>query len=272
MFLKFSFFLLFNLFIINAFCQKTEWDSCLDFFKKQNLSYRDFERFHLNFKNKETTEEGQISIQNIYHRPLSADSCDYEQHLFALIKDKGNRSYTRYALNIISKENKIIYIELKELDQPKPIVQNKSSEYKQFIIDNQEDNNIPADTTHEYYNPAHLIFVGFNCREDGELLVENEADKLKKLIEAKNKTEILKWCCSLSPEIRCFGAIGLSYLKKNGLQLNDNELNLLEKISKEENLVYGCGGCIEGGYLHRVRDMFEKGKKLLEDKMPIPRA
>lgn len=268
--LKITLLLLLNLFLINAFSQGAAYEECTRFLAHKKISLFDFERFRTKFRDKGTDIEGQIVIENIYRRILYKE---YEQHLYSFSKNLGKRKYEYYALHIISMDNQIIFSELKKLGQDTTVsIQHKRQQYKELIQDIHSYTSFKPDTTHKYFNPPHLIFVGFNCKVDGEYDVEIEADTLKKLVQTKNKTEIIKWCLSLSPEIRCYGAIGLYHLQKNGVLLNDNERALLRRISKEQTSVYGCGGCVEGGYLHSVRGMYEQGKKDFKDELPMPRA
>lgn len=267
--LKTTLLLLLNLFFINAFSQDSAYEEYTHFLANPKLSIADFEKFRTQYRDKGTDIEGQIVIENIYRRTLSGE---YEQHLYSFSRNLGKRKYDYYALNIISIDNQIIFSELKKLNQDTVSIQHKCQQYRDLIQNMHSNTNFKPDTTHLYFNPPHLIFVGFNCKVDGEYDVENEADSLKKLVYSKNKTEIIKWCLSLSPEIRCYGAIGLYHLQKNGVLLNDKERALLRKISKEQTSVYGCGGCVEGGYLYSVRGMYEQGKKDFDDELAVPRA
>lgn len=238
----------------NSFSQNTSWNSFYSLLKGKNLSFANLEKHQIKYQDSDS-----LNIYKSFTRTLFET---YSQNLYGLkiVNHKGKTIY--YNLNIINKGNKIIVLNLSEVNNENPKIAYRNSQFDKLLQSIYLDLNFKPDTSHKYFNPSHLIFVGFNCSlEDSS---RKELDELKRLIILKDKTEIIKWCLSLSPEIRCYGAIGLFHLKKSGIQLSNNEALLLKKIKWDKTLIHKCSGCIEGGRASSILESYNIGKKLFK--------
>lgn len=87
------------------------------------------------------------------------------------------------------------------------------------------------------YEFGYAFGGGAEPNEQGMFLI--------KLVQTKNKEEILKWASSLMPERQAYGYIGLLLLQKKGIVLTSNELKMMNFIAKKSTFLeygYGCTG------------------------------
>jgi hypothetical protein len=170
------------------------------------------------------------------------------------IYDKGN-SY--YFLNTVISKNKIIYFELKHVDSIASEVKYQKPEYANLITLHNEKYSIDADINHKYFSKINKSILGFACYSSGSHA--QEFDDLQLLLDSNNIDEIRKWSHSLTPEIRCVGAIGLFCYQQKGNALSESDLNVMSKVSEEKTKIYGCEGCMERGLIFSIAEVYQKG-------------
>lgn len=83
--------------------------------------------------------------------------------------------------------------------------------------------------------------------------------KMLDLVNERNKNELRNWLLSFDPEIQAYGAEGLFYIEKEGIPINDKELELIEEIKMLNNTLIKCEGCFF--YMRKeFKDDFQKKK------------
>ena len=158
-------------------------------------------------------------------------------YCFTMVNDSNQEIWCQ--LNVLSLRRKVVYCSLMiSTDTMFKVINDKKS-FDDLLKAHNKNFKIMADTSHLYYNPLYrcVVNTGYEC-EGGELI-----DIIWKLIKNKNKEELMKWCHSLSPEIRCYGAIGFLSLQTNGLSLNKEEIRVLDLIKNDKTWINYCDGC-----------------------------
>ena len=166
----------------------------------------------------------------------------------------------RDVLSIISLDDNIAWVGLRLGNDDSLSFKLETDIYGDLLDNFRVNYSNSIDLNHEYFDVSRLVFVGFNCNSASKF-----ANELRELIKIGNRNEILSWCLSLNPEIRCFGAIGLFNLRRIGVKLNKKEVDLLRKISKENIRIYRCSNCYGSGsygVLSTIREVFNIEKRL----------
>lgn len=163
---------------------------------------------------------------------------NYYQFQIIEINDSNN-SYELFYLNIFTYRKKVIYLNLQYIDSNKTVLHFTKEKYNKMIANHFGILKTPIDTTHKHFNPTKEIIISFDHGDDGD----DESDELYNLYKNKNRKEILKWCYSLSAEIRFQGIWGLYWLKRDGMELNKVEEKMICIISKEKTPILYYGGC-----------------------------
>lgn len=261
--MKIHFVILILLITLKLNAQQFEWKE-----SKANLStgvqnYIENELFSKEGIGWRVKENKVILFERKYSRNLNDSTI---QSLYRISKCRKRRNCNKFYLQIIETENRVIYFALREQDKEDLEQEEITSEYLQLVENHFERFGIKSkpDIQHKYFNPIDLIIVGFGCSAGGTPMPK--FFETVELIKEKNKKELLEWCYSLIPEIRCYGAIGLKGLKEAGIKFNDSELDILEKVSNEETPVYQCSGCSGWGIrFETVQMMYEFGVTMLEE-------
>jgi|GEM_PF-6958542 len=166
----------------------------------------------------------------------------YFQKMYRVEIYKRKRLKNHYNLNIIRKNKKIIYFSLFDFKNNKYEKEGVRQGYVDLVQLHKDrlKINSKVDIKHKYFNPGKLIMVGFGCGAGG---TPSESYRLiEQLVYERDKGEVLEWCKSLMPEVRCLGAIGLKQLEYNGVELSQDEKKMMDLISQDGTLIYYCQG------------------------------
>lgn len=256
-----------SIFIVKqSFTQVHSWNNFCNALKASNLKLPQLER--LNMPSQNASKREPIVNNRVYTRKFHKN---YVQTYYSIPRNTNQEQSKDYVLNVLSKDGKIIWLELKEENLATSEILIKKPSFEQLLKEMQKDLGINPDPNHKYFNPSRQIFVGFTCNT-----YEKESLELMHLVYTKNKKEILKWCSSINPEIRCYGIIGLSILKEEGTPLNAEEKHLLRKLKFDRTLVFRCLNLCyseeEGAFLSTVGDTFSLEKQRYRYKKRAERA
>ena len=183
-----------------------------------------------------------------------------QKYVLFSIYDKGN-SY--YFLNTIISKNKIIYFELRRLDSTTSEVNYQKPEYANLVQLHNDKYKIKADVNHPYFNKINKTVLGFSCFYGGSHA--QEFDDLHLLLDSNNLDEIRRWSHSLTPEIRCVGAIGLFTYQQKGNTLSESDLNLMNQVAAEKTKIYGCEENSGYGLIFTIAEIYQRGREYLAE-------
>lgn len=231
--------------------QQLVWEETKSKLKSEDLTYKQLERLIYRDKKDYDVDNELFDYRYIQKKYI-------QKYVLFSIYDKGN-SY--YFLNTIAHKNKIIYFELKHVDSTEAEIKYQRPEYLELLEKHDEQYNITADVKHPYFNKVNKSMLGFACFYSGSH--SQEFDELQLLLDSNNIDEIRKWSHSLTPEIRCLGAIGLFAYQQKGNILGDSDLNVLNTIKEEKTRVYGCSGCTERGLIFTIAEIYSRGIEYL---------
>ncbi|MFK7808400.1 MAG: hypothetical protein AB8F74_11415 [Saprospiraceae bacterium] len=108
-----------------------------------------------------------------------------------------------------------------------------------------------------------LYRVGFLCGDGGTS--NYKFDELFSLMLKRDKKTIIEWCQSSSPELRCYGAIGLRTLQKIKVELSKIEKELIDQISLDETIINICHGCTNWGFNSTIKEQYEFGNSYVDE-------
>ncbi len=245
---------LFLLFSIKSYSQSTPWETFTALLQVKNLTMSTLEKQQIKYRDNDLKKNGALDIHKLFSRKIHQE---YKQNLYSLCKVNPDNTITDYILNILSINEEIIMLALNNENTDSIIIIKKTPQYKNLTQSWENTFEFKINSTHKYFNPCDLVYVGFYCTP-----AQKEAKEIKSLILNKDKDEIINWCLSLSPEIRCYGAIGLWHLKKRGMKLEEKEIKLMNQIKKERILIYTCNVCKGDGLMSSIWNAFYFGKKL----------
>jgi len=229
--------------------QNKEWDNLISTLKLSELSITEFDQLMSNYskvddvKLKLERELYSIAIQRIYQ-----------------IENKTKDYY----LNVFIKNKQIIYTDLVEQNTGDNIINKSTEDYELAIKEHFDKWNIKFNEDHKYFNPTDKVVVGFGC--GFAPFPPKKFYEIEELVEQNNIEELLNWCKSINPEIRCYGGMGLHYLNKKGKKTGEDGDRILKLISKDKTEMYTCSGCIYG-IRETVKKMYRKGKRELKNRM-----
>ena len=76
------------------------------------------------------------------------------------------------------------------------------------------------------------------------------------LVNANNYDQLASWLKSINPEIATYGYIGLEFLKKKGIKVENKEFQRMTKLSESEIQLNTCQGCIFG-VTEKIKDVLK---------------
>lgn len=237
------------LFLLSSYfvsAQNLIWNETKEQLKSEQLTLKQLEKLLYKDKKDYDVDSELFDYRYVYKKYI-------QKYVLFSVYDKGN-SY--YFLNTIISNNTIIYFDLKHVDSTFSEVKYEKPAYKELVRLHNEKYAIQADASHPYFNKLNKSVLGFSCYYTKSHA--QEFDELQLLIDSNNIDEIRKWSHSLTPEIRCVGAIGLYYYFKEGT-LNEADTALMMQIAKEKTKIYGCEGSAEYGLIFTVAEVFLKG-------------
>lgn len=89
------------------------------------------------------------------------------------------------------------------------------------------------------------LTIEFGCGEAGQSY-SKEYKKMVSFVENRNKERLNKWLRSANCELQVYGAMGLLGLQKKGINLTDEEKQIIEFLIKQDSKITYCGGCLYG--------------------------
>ncbi len=230
------------------------WLETKEKLKSKELTLRGLEKLLYNDKKDYDVDSELFDYRDIHKKFIN-------KYVLFSIYDRGN-SY--YFLNTIVRKNTIIYLELRHTDSTKSEIKYQKPMYASLIELHNEAYNIKADVNHPYFNKINKTILGFDCFSSGSH--SQEYDDLQLLLDSNNIEEIRKWSYSLTPEIRCVGAVGLYCYQKKGNTLTEADLVLMNQVAEEKTEIYGCEGYDEHGLIFNVAEVYKRGCKFLGGK------
>lgn len=247
----------------NLFSQRYTWDEFMDKMDEDQITYQEIKTIIDHNSNRQGAYEDKAFFTLVTKRAISQlDSC-YEDLYEVMIAAEYKKQYKRRKLRILHRNNQIIKttswtLTPGQLDEIEVNILKKEL-YDEYKSDFKTANYTASENG--LFEPDSLFLVGIACGGKRVITRASYTPKFKELlslIESKNKEKIIEWCQSTSPEIRCYGAMGLNTLQRLDHDLSSQELKLLGRISKEETTINHCSGCTGFGYNSTVSEMYQK--------------
>ena len=76
------------------------------------------------------------------------------------------------------------------------------------------------------------------------------------LVNANDYDQLVSWLKSINPEIATYGYIGLEFLKKKGIKIENTEFQRMTELSESEIQLNTCQGCIFG-VTEQIKDVLK---------------
>jgi hypothetical protein len=140
-----------------------------------------------------------------------------------------------YNLNIIKSDNELVYLKLTDNNEQKTLIK-------------RTENSELENTNFDVY--TYGIFCG---------IVGTPPDKCQSmldLVNANNYDQLASWLKSINPEIATYGYIGLEFLKKKGIKVENKEFQRMTKLSESEIQLNTCQGCFFG-VTEKIKDVLK---------------
>jgi hypothetical protein len=138
-----------------------------------------------------------------------------------------------YSLNIIEINDTVINLKLYTTED---ILFEKKSDEQEELINSHDD--------FIFYFPTELYEYGTFCGITGT--PPEKCIEMLKFISEKNYSMLSEWLYSQNPEITVYGYVGLSFLRKKGMKINQTETIRMEQIKSSNIQLYTCDGCFYG--------------------------
>jgi len=254
-----TFLIISNFWLSNLFAQAQ--NDIIEVLKTKD--FVEFENLYFNLTKQKTNLRSRlISIRDLTH--------NYQEGILIFETSKPIKSNTEnsslytYKLNIITTKTEIIFYELSDRKHKK--VNNNWEPYFE-IIDNFKNeaayNNFKTDFKSIFLteiNDDELFTFDFvygeSCGIGG--LDPKGRIKINKLIDKKDKSEILKWLKSTITEKQIYAIDALYQLKNCGIELTEEELKIVEFVSNKNGSIETCSGCsFYGRGIKEVAEQFE---------------
>ena len=140
-----------------------------------------------------------------------------------------------YNLNIIKSDNELVYLKLTDNNEQKtPIERTENSELENTNFD--------------------VYTYGTFCGIAGT--PPDKCQSMLDLVNANNYDQLASWLKSINPEIATYGYIGLEFLKKKGIKVENKEFQRMTKLSESEIQLNTCQGCIFG-VTEKIKDVLK---------------
>ena len=128
-----------------------------------------------------------------------------------------------YNLNIITSDNELVYLKLTDNNEQKTLIE-------------RAENSELENTNFDVYT------YGTFCGIAGT--PPDKCQSMLDLVNANNYDQLASWLKSINPEIATYGYIGLEFLKKKGIKVENKEFQRMTKLSESEIQLNTCQGCI----------------------------
>jgi hypothetical protein len=177
-----------------------------------------FKQLHMFLTDAEKTQNDYYGLKNetIIIRNI-------EQKLFQECM-KLNIVHNQYKLNIISRNDSLVYLRLSNnndsiIIERKPCSEFSKTDFKQYLF-------------------------GYFCGFVGS--PPNKCIEMLRLVNEKDYNTLKQWLNSINPEISAYGYVGFVFLNKKGITILPEEYNRMEEILRNNIKLYTCEGCYFG--------------------------
>jgi len=140
-----------------------------------------------------------------------------------------------YNLNIIKSNNELVYLKLKDNNEQKTLIERR-------------ENSELENTNFDVYT------YGTFCGIAGT--PPDKCQSMLDLVNSKNYDQLASWLKSINPEIATYGYIGLEFLKKKGIKIDNTEFQRMTELSESEIQLNTCQGCIFG-VTEQIKDVLK---------------
>jgi hypothetical protein len=138
-----------------------------------------------------------------------------------------------YNLNIIKSDNELVYLKLTDNNEQKTVIE-------------RTENSELENTNFDVYTFG--TFCGFTGTPP------DKCQSMLDLVNAYNYDQLASWLKSINPEIATYGYIGLEFLKKKGIIIENIESQRMIELSESDIQLNTCYGCIIG-VTERIEDV-----------------
>lgn len=218
--------------------QSNDWENFLVLLEKENLKEKELKKSIIKIQNNLTEEERWDCFELMNDKFLYPK---YKLIEYFFCRKIDSLGVGLYHIKFYTHRKKIIKLELTNPEFPDFNISFKKNKFNDLLKLHSNKMLIEPDTLHKYFIPKDRVIVSFGCYYGGEWF--QEMKDIQQFVDENNKDEILKWCTSLSPEIRTHGAVGLIWLFEKGIELTDKEIKILQSIYNENSIITTCGGC-----------------------------
>ncbi|APY06845.1 hypothetical protein BWZ20_00385 [Winogradskyella sp. J14-2] len=141
-----------------------------------------------------------------------------------------------YNLNIIkSSDNELVYLKLTDNNEQKTLFERiENSNFEKTAFD--------------------VYTYGTFCGIAGT--PPDKCQEMLDLVNANNYVQLSSWLKSINPEIATYGYIGLEFLKKKGIKIENKELQKMTELSESKIQLNTCQGCIFG-VTEQIKDVLK---------------
>jgi hypothetical protein len=154
--------------------------------------------------------------------------------------DASTTSYYGYDISLINYDNEIIYYKILDLDSAQKTSYKNLSKLKElqnsylhFYFDLLKIEDLEINKKHIY---------GASCGFGGETL--NERTEMENHLSRKDVTFFNSWISNPNIELKAYAYEAFRRLEKQGLQLTEKHINILQYLENDNSYVKTCEGCI----------------------------
>ena len=140
-----------------------------------------------------------------------------------------------YNLNIIKSDNELVYLKLTDNNEQKTLIE-------------RTENSKLENTNFDVYT------YGTFCGIAGT--PPDKCQSMLDLVNANDYDQLVSWLKSINPEIATYGYIGLEFLKKKGIKIENTEFQRMTELSESEIQLNTCQGCIFG-VTEQIKDVLK---------------
>jgi len=232
--------ILISFFLIRANLGQVQYDV------KKVLETKNFVTFKEFADNLSDKEKG-INSYWIYFRDLTTD---FKEGVFFFEKSTPHRdnpsisSVDFFRVNLIVNEKSIVYYELRKTGIDLKSYYDPIEKYKDDEAFSNLKNSFKS-LFHSDLNKDELFVTGFvygeHCGFSGKNPIGRQ--QIEEWVANKNKVQLLNWLKSANTEKQVYAIDGLYQLKRVGIPLTDEELEIIKFVINKNGTMYVCSGC-----------------------------
>lgn len=218
----------------------------------QKFSYQAIETGLNNFQKKSAEK-----VEYKWHTELEREIVnDYFEQIIEFkkeVQDPENSAihtiYTHKIKLVKKKEGDIAYYKVIKLKNVK-----SNGEWVPTEIIIEEKSNDKLEQVKKDYVNTYSVSLNFDELFETEIVYGNHCGfagmepeyrvKMNKLIESKDTNTLVQWLKSATIEIQLYAIDGILTLKKEGVEFDQQVLDLIDLIEKKEGTAFTCSGCI----------------------------